>query len=455
MIEGSMKKFLFMLFHEPNKLFSIVWRQVGFFVPDKQYLQVQFSLLMGKKLHLNKPQTFNEKLQWLKLYDRNPDYVRMVDKYAVKDYVAGIIGKEYVIPTLGVWDKAEDIKWDTLPDRFVLKCTHDSGGLVICKDKSKLDKKAAIKKLKKGLKREYFKVWREWPYKDVPKRIIAEEYIDPTPNVKDLTDYKWYCFDGEPKFCQVIQDRSHIEHIDFFDTEWNHQEFIGLNPKATHATTLPSRPTDLEKQVSIARELSKGMPFSRIDLYQTTDKTYFGEITFYPMSGMGEFRPDQYNDILGQMIKLPGEHRGGVICKLRVESGELKVVVTYPDLADYKFFCFSGDVKAMFVATERQVKGEEVKFDFFDADFNHLPFRQGHENAKQLPLKPTHFELMKELAAKLSEGIPHVRIDFYENAGRVLFGEMTFFHFSGMVPFEPEEWDWIFSEWIELPKHNR
>ena len=266
---------------------------------------------MRKKLNLKNPITFSEKLQWLKLYDRRPEYVKMVDKYAAKEYVAGIIGDDYIIPTLGVWDRPEDIDWESLPDQFVLKCTHDSGGLVICKDKSKLDKVAAIKKLNHGLKQEYFKVWREWPYKDVPKRIIAEKYISPEPDVKDLPDYKWYCFAGEPKYCQVIQDRTAHETIDFFDTGWNHQDFIGLNQEAVHADVLPERPGDLEDQIRVAKELSKAMPYARIDLFHTGEKTYFGEITLYPASGFGNFKPGQYNELLGAMLQLPGERVGG------------------------------------------------------------------------------------------------------------------------------------------------
>lgn len=280
--------------------------------PDKLYLQLLFPLLTGYRLNLDNPRTFNEKLQWLKLYDRNPLYSRMVDKAEAKGYVAEVLGTdENIIPTLAVYDRAEDIDFDILPDQFVLKCTHDSGGIVICRDKSKLDKAAAIEKLRKGLKTNYFFQNREWPYKNVKPRIIAERYIDPAPNVSDLPDYKWYCFDGEPKYCQVIQARSVEETIDFFDTEWRHLEFVGLNRKAGNSESMPSCPTNLETHLRIARELSKGIPFARIDLYETGEYTYFGEVTLYPASGMGEFRPNQYNETLGRMIHLPGERRGG------------------------------------------------------------------------------------------------------------------------------------------------
>ena len=299
----------------PKRTFYVVVYEINRrwprFISDKLCLKALFYLRFGYELNLKHPSTFSEKLQWLKLYDRRPEYTKMVDKYEAKKYAASIIGEKYIIPTLGVWDRAEDIEWDKLPDQFVLKCTHDSGDLIICKDKSLLDKENAINKLNEGLRRDYYKVWREWPYKNVPRRIIAEEYIDPSPQVKDLPDYKWYCFDGEPKYCQVIQDRTTGETIDFFDIEWNHQEFFGLNPVAGPAAVTPSRPKHLELQIKIARELSKDMPFSRIDLYDTGENTYFGEITFYPMSGFGIFKPDQYNEIIGEMLKLPGEQVGG------------------------------------------------------------------------------------------------------------------------------------------------
>lgn len=291
-----------------------IWSKVGHVFNDETYLKVRFFLLMDKKLNLKNPQTFSEKLQWLKLYNRRPQYTKMVDKYAVKDYVAGLIGDEYVIPTLGVWNRPEDIDWDSLPNRFVLKTTHGGGsnGVVICNDKSTFNKAMAIKRLKKDMKESDWRIGMEWPYKDVEHRILAEQYICPMPNKTDLADYKWYCFNGEPKFCQVIQDRTTKETIDFFDTEWRHQEFIGLNAKASNAKVQPKRPKDLSIQIHIAKELSKGIPFSRIDLYSVGGKTLFGEITFFPMSGFGDFYPEKYNKILGDLITLPSERWGDV-----------------------------------------------------------------------------------------------------------------------------------------------
>lgn len=295
----------FSILKEPRRILSIVWRHLGFYLPDKFYLEVLYGILMRKKLNLKNPKTFSEKLQWLKLYDRRPEYVKMVDKAAVKDYVAGIIGDEYIIPTLGVWDRPEDIDWDSLPDLFVLKCTHDSGGLVICRDKAKLDKAAAMKKLRKSLKQNYYKVWREWPYKDVPRRIIAEKYIEPAPDLKDLPDYKFFCFNGEPKYCQVISGRNETMCIDFFDMDWVHQPFH--EPKNyPFAEVEPARPALFDKMRNASRLLAQGKVFSRIDFYQVRDLVLFGEITFYPTSGMGGFMPEVFDTVLGQMITLPG-----------------------------------------------------------------------------------------------------------------------------------------------------
>lgn len=437
----------------PSYLFDSLVVHCGQWLPDSTYIKLRYRFHMGRRLNLKNPTTFQEKLQWLKLHDRNPEYTKMVDKILVKDYVSSVIGSQYVVPLLGVWDRPEDIDWDALPQRFVLKTNHSGGntGVVICRDKDTFDRGRAIKRLNASLQKDVYRGLREWPYKNVQKKVFAEEFLEVGPSVVDLPDYKWYCFNGEPKYCQVIQNRTSQETIDFFDTEWTHQDFVGLNPAALPATEQPHRPYNLEEQVRIARELSKDRPFSRVDLYSIGEKTYFGEVTLYPASGFGTFRPEQYNEQLGQMLRLPGEKVGGVICRIS-DNGEL--VLSQPDLPDYKFFCFNGEVKALFVATDRQTPGEEVKFDFFDADYNHLPFRQGHENARTLPPKPKSFEAMKQIAAKLSKGIPHVRVDLYEVNGHPIFGELTFCHFGGMVPFEPEEWDYKFGEWLKLSKKH-
>lgn len=284
-----------------RKLHSANGRQMD----DAEYLKRAFKLKLGYALNLENPKTYNEKLQWLKLYDRRPKYTEMVDKYEAKRYVAERIGEQYIIPTLGVWDKFADIDFDALPEQFVLKCTHDCGGLVICRDKKAFDREVAERKINACLSRNYYWQWREWPYKNVKPRIIAEQYMEDTKTA---------------------------------------------------------------------------------------------------------------------------------------------------ELRDYKFFAFDSVVRAVFIASDRQKEDEETKFDFFDADFNHLPVINGHPNADVLPQKPERFEEMLMLASKLSAGIPHVRVDFYEVDGRVYFGELTLYHWSGLTPFKPKEWDEIFGSWIQLPE---
>lgn len=310
---NKMKRSLFTriseLITDPRRIVAFLGSR-GFlnWMPDALYLKIVFPMFTGYKLDLKNPQTFNEKLQWLKLYDRNPAYIQMVDKYAVREYIANKIGDEYLIPLLGVWDRFEDIDFFRLPDQFVLKPTHDSGSVIICKDKAKLDIPAARKKISRSLRRNYYYVGREWPYKNVEPRIIAEKYI--------------------------------------------------------------------------------------VD-----------------------------------------------------ESGY--------ELKDYKFFCFDGVSRAMFVASDRQVRGEEVKFDFYDMNFEHLPFTQGHPNSNRQIRPPVSFEKMKKLAGILSKGISQVRVDFYDINGQIYFGELTFSHFGGCVPFVPKEWDVIFGDWINIPDNTK
>lgn len=277
------------------------------YIPDRFYLQLLYRRVFGKKLNLLNPITYNEKLQWLKLYNRNPLYSRLVDKYEVKKWVENRIGAQYLIPTIGVWNEFDEIDFEKLPNQFVLKCTHDSGGVIIVNNKSELNIVNAREKINRCLKRNYFWPGREWPYKNVTPRIIAEDYI----SFKD---------------------------------------------------------SDLS-----------GIP-------------------------------------------------------------------------DYKFFCFDGKVNALLVATDRQAG--DTKFDFFDNKFTPLPFRWGHDHARVTPGKPKNFDQMVRIAETLSKGFPHVRVDLYNCDGMVYFGELTFTHWSGFCPFEPEEWDSRFGEWINLPDRD-
>lgn len=429
---------------QPRRLFTNLLMECNGMFPTKLYLKLLFRLKMGYRLNLKNPKTFSEKLQWLKICNRRPEYKQMVDKAAVKDYVAKIIGKEYIIPTLGVWERPEDIEWDKLPNQFVLKTTHGGGseGVVICKNKTTFDTGRATVKLNKAMKQDIWGKLREWPYKDMHKRIIAEQYLESKPTTDILPDFKWYCFDGEPTFCQVIQDRNTNETIDFFDIEWNHQEFYGLNP----AAEMPLKPANLEVQIRIARELAKGIPFVRIDLYQIADKTYFGEETFYPMSGMGCFQPEQYNEILGKMLTLPGEKLGGAILRL---SDDNELIVEHLGLDDYKFYCFNGEVKYCEVISGRFTNKQ---IDFFDLDWNHQEFTfNGYDYADVRPIKPSCFDEMVKVCSQLCKDKPYSRIDLYVVGNKVYFGEITFFPASGFRGFHPVEWNIRLGDNIQLP----
>ena len=311
---NHIKTLLRAIFKDRNKLKAVILQRLSrFYKSDEKYLKRLYRHQMGQELNLDNPQTFSEKLQWLKLYNRKPEYTQMVDKYEAKKYVANIIGEEYIIPTLGVWNKFDDIDFDTLPNQFVLKTTHGGGntGVVICRDKMTFDKTIAKRKLEKSLKSDIYTSFREWPYKGVNKRIIAEKYME-VSGQKDLPDYKFFCFNGTPQYCQVIRDRNSNETIDFYDMEWNHMPFVGLNPinqngvgfVAKNGITPVNKPLELDKMIAICNKLTKGIPFSRIDMYVIKNKTYFGEITFFPASGMGCFNPREWDFKLGEMIHL-------------------------------------------------------------------------------------------------------------------------------------------------------
>lgn len=230
---------------------------------DEEYLKKLFKCHMKRELNLDNPQTFNEKLQWLKLYDRKPEYTTMVDKYAVKKYVADVIGEEYIIPTLGVWNHFDEIDFDKLPNQFVLKCTHDSGGIVICTDKSNLDLKAAKKKIEKCLKRNYYWSSREWPYKNVKPRIIAEKYMS-DEGKEELSDYKVLCFNGEPKIVEVHNGRFNGQHTqDCYDEFWNKTDIEQYDLPKTDE--IMPKPAFLEEMLHLSKLLSKDLIHVRVD----------------------------------------------------------------------------------------------------------------------------------------------------------------------------------------------
>lgn len=272
-------------------------------LPDKMYVQIKYYLRKRKPLNLRQPKTFNEKLLWLKLYDHNPEYTTMVDKYEAKQYVSDRIGKEHIIPTLGVWNCFDDIDFETLPEQFVLKCTHDSGGLVICRDKSTFDKKSARKKIEASLKTNYYYEGREWPYKNVKPRIIAEKYMEDGSS-KNLTDYKFYCFNGTPKYLYVSTglENHATASISFLTLDWKFAPFGRSDYKPF--TELPPKPTKFDEMLKIAARLSAGYKFLRVDLYQIENQIYFSEYTFYPCGGMMPFDPPEWDEELGKLIDL-------------------------------------------------------------------------------------------------------------------------------------------------------
>lgn len=283
------------------------FRRIGLLdvMSDEGFLNLAFRCKMGKKLNLKNPQTFNEKLQWLKLYDRNPLYTTLVDKYDVKKYIADIIGEEYIVPTLGVWDRFDDIDFDKLPEQFVLKCTHDSGGLVICRDKSKLDIAAAKEKIERSLKTNYYLIGREWPYKDVRPRIIAEPFLSEIAD-EGVPDYKFFCFGGEPRFLYVsrgLEDHATAQ-ISFFDFDGNKLPFKRSDYRNLQAFT---KPENFEKMIGIAQTLAHKIngSFVRIDLYSLGEKIYFSEITFFPCSGYMPIEPEEWDQKIGSWIELP------------------------------------------------------------------------------------------------------------------------------------------------------
>lgn len=270
---------------------------------DKLYLEKKFQSMMHKKLSLEAPQTFNEKLQWLKLYDRKPEYTVMADKYLVRSYIAEKIGHEYLIPLLGVWENPDEIDFEILPDQFVLKCNHNSGlGMCICQDKRKIDIQKVKHDLRKGLKQDYYLTGREWPYKNIPRKIIAEKYM--TDESGGLIDYKFFCFNAHVDSVMVCVDR-HLNDTKFyfFDDHWKLKRLNKRGKEAPDAFTL-RKPRCMDEMFAIAKQLSAGIPFVRVDLYECGGKVYFGELTFFPDSGFDANLLPETDAYFGSLIEL-------------------------------------------------------------------------------------------------------------------------------------------------------
>lgn len=287
----------------PHLLLLALLNRCGTIFPDKLFIRLNFRLLMGRWPDLDNPRTFNEKLQWLKLHNRHPEYSRMVDKWAVKQYVADKVGENYLIPTLGVWNSPEEIDFNSLPDQFVLKTTHSGGGtgVIICKNKKTFDIEDAKKQLAKSLRSNLYKAYREWPYKNVPRRIIAEKYM--VDESGELRDYKFFCFGGHVKFFKVDFNRQVEHRANYYDLKWNLLP-IGevCYPPDPHQTIL--RPQIFDSMVELAERLAENIPFVRVDLYAVENKIYFGEITFYPAAGVGKFIDEFWDYKIGDWIEL-------------------------------------------------------------------------------------------------------------------------------------------------------
>lgn len=278
-------------------------------IPDRIYLKIKYRLKMKKKLNLKNPQTYNEKLQWLKLNDRKEIYTTMVDKYEVKKYVANIIGEEYIIPTLGIYNSFEEINFENLPEKFVMKCTHNSGGIIICKNKKQFDKRKAKKILEDCLKENFYYQSREWPYKNVIPRIIVEEYIEDNKE-KDLKDYKFFCFDGNPKLLFIAIDRPKNTKFNFYDINFKKlpfsQHYENFNKKV-------DKPKKYNEMIKLSKKLSKGIPHIRVDFYEVNGKVYFGELTFFHFAGFEMFEPNEWDYRLGKLINIKKCKKNGGI----------------------------------------------------------------------------------------------------------------------------------------------
>lgn len=283
----------------PRLLLSWILSKISPLLSDKSYIKIQYWLKNKYWLNFDAPKTFNEKLNWLKLNDRNPQYSLLADKYEVKKIVADKIGAEYVVPCYGVWDKFEDIDFDSLPEAFVLKANHDSSGATICKDKSKIDKQLLSQKFKKLLSRNYFWHLREWPYKNIKPRIIAEKLLEDSSGGR-LRDYKFWCFNGEPLYMYCTVKGGDV-YENFFDMNFNPVDvshgFRRLDPE-------PTKPHNFELMKQLAAQLSSGIPFVRIDFFEVNEEVYFGEYTFYDWGGMKAFKSFEHELELGKYIKI-------------------------------------------------------------------------------------------------------------------------------------------------------
>lgn len=301
-MKKSFKKIISVIFKNPKLIVvGIIANKYFKWMSDEYFIKLVYYCRMGNKLNLSNPKTFNEKIQWLKLYDHNPKYIYLVDKYEVRSYVRNIIGEEYLIPLLGVYEKFDEIDFEKLPEQFVIKSTHDSGGVFICTSKLLFKRNKAKSIINRSLKHNYYYKGREWPYKYVKPRIICEKLMVDESG-KDLKDYKIFCFNGEPKIIQVDFDRFINHKRNFYDTKWN---YIPLTLHyQTDSLVSIKKPSQLDDMLNIARKLSVDFPHVRVDLYSISNRIYFGELTFLHGSGYEKFEPELYNELFGNWLTL-------------------------------------------------------------------------------------------------------------------------------------------------------
>ena len=291
------------LLHNRRHFISALCVRFGFLFSDERYLKIQHRLIFRKSLDLDNPVTYNDKLQWLKLYNHRPEYTMMADKVKVKQYVAEKIGGQYVVPLLGVWDRPEDIEWDKLPEKFVLKTNHDGGsyGVVVCKDKESFDRIKAIKRLKASLRRDTFMLGREWPYKNIQRKVLAEQFIEGDER-GELPDFKFFCFDGKVKMLYLTTHTETGLQFDYYDEDFN---LLDLQRMYPNSMAKHEKPHCFELMKELAEKLSEGIPHVRVDFFEAGGKVYFSEFTFFPSGGWAVFRPEEYDYKLGQCLHLP------------------------------------------------------------------------------------------------------------------------------------------------------
>lgn len=296
-----LKKIIHGVSHPKSVIIYILNSKMGKILSDETYLKILYRLRIGRKLNLENPVTFNEKMQWLKLHDRNPNYTNLADKLKVRDYISEIIGDDYLIPLLGVYDKFEDIDFDELPDQFVIKCNHDSGGVAICKDKSKFDVESARKKINKSLHNNYYYAGREWPYKNIEPKIIIEKYMEDS-KINDLNDYKFFMFNGKLAYSLICKDRKTNLKCTFFDKDG---KFLNITQDNYPNDKSTVKPKNYDEMIKLAEKLSADIIQVRVDFYEVDDKIYFGELTFFDSSGFGKFEPEEFDEQIGKLLKLP------------------------------------------------------------------------------------------------------------------------------------------------------